>query len=223
MKTGELILALALLAPSARAAEAQPPPAPARAMADTSGFLPRWLHASVDAGPGWMQAPAVVRSRYTVGLSAALDLAVRPARGVTLAVRADYMDLPAGTLRYVTDPTSGRTVPLAAISDVGHGSLFAPMGVVAIRAGGSWWAEVGAGMAYFHSGLAAFDFLDPGTGGIVHVPDESGWGPAMNAGVRFDFQPNARDRLYLMGRVCGTRRADRRLVFLSLRVGYRIP
>lgn len=198
-----------------------PPAHAARAEADSSRFLPRWLHGFVEAGPGWMQKPTNVRRRYTVGLSGALGLEVEPASRVRVMLRADYVDLPLGTGSYGGVYDSSGATPVYRINSIGRGHVASGLATVALRVRGGISLEGGGGWGYFESGLPAVNFVDGATGQLMHAPGETGWGAITTAGLRYEFTPNGRDHLVLSARWFAIERDGVRLDFVPIRVGYR--
>ena len=94
-----LVLPLSVLAPSARAqgygddgggrhhrhAGASP--------ADTSSFLPRWIHPWIELGGDWLDGPKYMKGLYTSGEAFAAGLTARPNRRIEYRLALDFQTL----------------------------------------------------------------------------------------------------------------------------------
>jgi hypothetical protein len=192
---------------------------------DTSRFLPRWLHASLEAGVSWMQGPHEVSNRYSAGLAFGGAFWVAPAAGVRVSAQVEYFDLPnGGNGSFGTYQRSGgqtNTTPLYNYNAFGGGHTIEGLGVVSVRAWRGVWVEGGAGHGYFASGYPKILFFDGATGEAISIPGESGWGPAYTAGAAYEFTVRRREHLYVSGRWTRLERGNVQLDFVPLRIGVR--
>ncbi len=178
-----------------------------------SGRWQLWGH----LGPGWLESPAEVRQRYKAGLDFAVSGDRRFADRVALRAHIDYLDLPS------TQPTLVliNGLPYATNPDYGHGWQLASVVDFAVRPWNHFWLEAGGGGAYFNSGFSGSTIVDLNTLSEVPITAPSGWGGVWNAGLRYEFKPTLRDRLFAEYQFYDMTRAGTRLSLMAIRVGYR--
>ncbi|MBI5167960.1 MAG: hypothetical protein HZA61_00585 [Candidatus Eisenbacteria bacterium] len=177
------------------AAPAQPagrPPDDPGAPRDTSGVLPTWMDGAVEAGVGWMADPQRVKDRYSAGMDVALVLQAKVAPALRFGVRVEYHDLPSNNEGFAV--TSGGLVSLR---DFGDGKVYDAVATASARVWSQLWLEAMAGYGYFDAGFGDVSFVDGLTGENFVPPGRTGGGPVVGAGVRYEFQPTRRDRLYV--------------------------
>ena len=212
-------LAITLLLPAAAAAS-EPV-----VVVDSTGFFPRWLHASVSAGFSWIASPHEVGDRYAPGLVLGGALSVMPATRLRVTLEAAYHDLPsASTGYYGTWQSSGGGIgstPLYSGARLGNGSATLFGAVAAVRLWRELRLEAGGGGGYFDSGYPKILFIDGATGEYFRVPGESGWGALLTAGLSYEFKVRKRERLVVSGRWLRLDRSPEQLGFVPIRVGYR--
>lgn len=216
LATAAALLAAAVALPCAAAEPPAFEPGSPYVLQDSTRILPRWLEGQVQAGIGWMGSPSFERQRYQAGLTGAVAAEARPAAQLALRARIAYLDLPPDPFDvYLADATVTEFT-----DEIGHGGLF--MGLIEAATPLPWSMSVfaGAGGARYGSNAAVGILLPDGSS--FRALEESGWGTAWSAGLRYAFQPNPRDHLYLEGRsesvaVGGGFR------FWGLTLGYRFP
>jgi len=221
-----LSLALALAAPGAALASGPDlGQAVQDAKPDTSKFLPRWIHASLGAGISWMQAPSWVRVRYGPGIALTGNLWASLLPGARLAVELEYLDLPANTNGFATTykakDGSTYTIPYDYYTNTGAGNEINGLAVLSFKVWRNLWVEGGVGGGHFSSGYSGIEFLDNATGRTVSIPDDSGWGPAITAGLAYDFQVGKGSKLFASARWVRLARDTETLHVVPLRIGYR--
>jgi hypothetical protein len=218
-----LVLLLTLLVIPALASAQRPPDprGPDDVRPDTTRFFPRWMMATAQAGVGWMAGPSHFSSRYQPGLDAGLSLAVQPAKRLRFGVAIEYHDLP-------PDPNANRAYydstgayPVVSIELTRGAHLAAGLATASVRVWRTFWIEGGIGRGYFESGLAGFHFNDGATGEYLFQPSGSGWGTVVSGELRYEFQPNKRDRMFATAGWRGMDRGGERLTFIPLHFGYR--
>ena len=226
--SGTLLLLFGLMLGSPAAAQMDGPPhAHARGHRahgpDSTRFLPRWLHSYAELGPGWMQLPVDIRTRYGASLSLGLGLDVDPVSPLQLAVRGNYYMLTPKDAAYsgFYDPNS--PAPGYELTGGGTGHLIDLLFVTSLRARGPFWIEGGVGGGHFGSGYPDEAFQDPLTGNIVDIVGKSAWGGAFSIGTRYEFQPTPRDHLFALVRWETFDDRGTALQFWTLRAGYRFP
>lgn len=209
------LLLAALLSPAgAHAAESA-------AVIDSASFFPRWLHPSVSAGFSWIASPHAVGDRYAPGLVLGGALAVTPASRLRVALEGAYHDLPNGANAYYGEYQGGSATPLYNSSGIGDGSATLFTATVAMRVWRQLRFEAGGGGGYFNSGYPKILFIDGATGEYFRVPGESGWGPAVTAGISYEFKVRRRERIGVSARWLRLDRSPEQLDFVPLRVHYR--
>lgn len=179
-----------------------------------SGKWQLWGH----VGPGWLESPAEVRQRYKAGLDFGMSGDRRFADRVALRAHLDYLDLPSTqpNLVLINGLTYANVNP-----DYGHGWRLAGVIDFAVRPWNHLWLEGGGGGAYFNSGFSGSTIQDLNTGNDVTISAPSGWGGIWNAGLRYEFKPTVRDRLFAEYQFSDMMRSGTRVSFMAIRVGYR--
>lgn len=178
--------ALALAQPPA-----PPPPGGAPAKRDTTfvGALVR--HGWVEAGIGWVAAPAHMRRRLEAGQGFAAGVQARPAAPLLLRLGAEYQILLANgeaTYEYLPGKTfSGDSVTF---------DIQSRAWTLGLRAEAGWrgplgvWLFGGGGRQYFDGGLGDFaGLIDDGV--VLRVPEvaRDGWGWSVTLGAARSLQP----------------------------------
>lgn len=193
---------------------------------DSSRFLPRWMHASLEAGVSWMQSPAAVKDRYNAGVALGAGLTATAAPRLRLAARLEYLDLPNGEAGYYgsyqTVDGQAYAYPSGRYSAFGGGHSFEALALASVRPWRQLWLEGGAGWGHFSSGYPRIQFLDGTTGEWIDVPGESGWGAAWTAGAAYEFRVGRKpDHLYASVRWVRMDRDGTALDYVPLTIGYR--
>jgi hypothetical protein len=198
-----------------------PATAPAKAKADSTSRLPLCLIG--EGGIGWMSSPSEVRRRYNAGVDVALSVELRGRSPWALAARAEYHDFPNSSSIYSGYYNSNGAFPTSLanatlVSGRAYDLVISPM----LRFARDWWIDAGAGYGYFDSGFGSDQtFIDGATGQEVKVPGTTGWCGVATAGIRYEFQPNPRDRVLVGGRWYELVLKDRTLQCFRLGAGYR--
>lgn len=192
---------------------------------DSSRFLPRWMHASLEAGVSWMQSPREVSDRYRAGVAFSGALTASAAPRMRVATRLEYLDLPNGAYGYYgsyqTQGGQVYSVPRGRYNAFSGGRSVEALALAAVRPWRNLWLEAGAGHGYFASGYPRIQFIDGATGEWIDVPGQSGWGPVWTAGVSYDFVVKKRDHLFASARWTRLERGGLSLDFVPLGIGYR--
>lgn len=224
-RTFALAAALALALPCAALASGTDLGNVVQAKRDSSRFLPRWMHASLDAGVAWMQAPREVSDRYNAGVAFGGGLAATVAPRLRFAIRLEYLDQPNGATGYYgsyqTVDGQPYVSPGGAYSAFGGGHSVEGLAVASVRPWRNLWLEAGGGHGYFSSGFPRIQFIDGVTGEWVDVPGQSGWGPAFTAGLSYEFTVKKREHLFAYLRWTRLERDGLSLDFIPLGIGYR--
>lgn len=196
-----------------------------QAKRDSSRFLPRWLHASLDAGVSWMQSPRAVSDRYNAGVAFGGTLAATANPRLRLAVRLEYLDLPSGEAgfygSYQTVGGEAYVTPEGSFSAFSGGHSVEGLATASVRPWRNLWLEAGAGHGYFSSGFPRIQFIDGTTGEFIDIPGQSGWGPAFTTGLSYEFTVMKRDHLFAYARWTRLERDGMSLDFIPLGLGYR--
>lgn len=209
-----LMLCLAAV-PEAHAQSPTEPGSP-YVISDSTRILPRWLEGQIQAGIGWMGSPGFERQRYEAGLTGAAAAESRPAQWLALRARIAYLDLPPDPLDVFFVGGTATEFTL----EIGHGQLVTGLLEASTPLPWALWLFGGAGGARYGSNAAAGVLLPDGSG--FRPLEESGWGTAWSAGVRYRFDPNARDHFFLEGRSEAVQIGDG-FRFWGLTLGYRFP
>lgn len=193
---------------------------------DTSRFLPRWMHASLEAGVSWLQSPAAVKDRYNAGVALGGALTATAAPRLRLAARLEYLDLPNGEMGYYgsyqTVDGQAYAVPNYGYNAFGGGRALDALVLASARPWRQLWIEGGAGYGHFSSGLPRIQFLDGVTGEWIDVPGQSGWGATWTAGFAYEFRVGRKpDHLCAGVRWMRLDRDGVALDFVPVTIGYR--
>lgn len=193
---------------------------------DSSRFLPRWMHASLEAGVSWMQSPASVKDRYNAGVALGGALTATAGPRLRLAARLEYLDLPNGEAGYYgtyqTVDGQAYAYPTGRASAFSGGHAVEGLALASVRPWRQLWLEAGAGGGHFSSGYPRIQFLDGATGEWIDVPGESGWGAAWTAGLAYEFRVGRKpDHLYAGVRWTRLERDGVALDFVPVTIGYR--
>jgi len=189
-------LASCLAAPGA--ARAAAPETPAEkvskpAAADTSRFLPRWLHLHGSAGLGWLASPEWMRKFYQAGQSYDAGLETRPGNTFRLRLNGEYQALPAVTHASFSFITSVPGLDSEPARDTIQVETRANGWIGSARLEAQWaiapqlWLIGGLGRGYLDTGLHnvhvgnSFESLD------FDFPGSSGWAWIGTAGASYEF------------------------------------
>ena len=217
-----LALACALL--GGTPALADEPGAESGAAADSARFLPRGVHFLLEVGATGMRSPTSVSDRYTQGLTFSGGLTTAGSR-TRLTGRIEYFDLPNGEQGYsgYYENNDGQISahPLGGNSVFHGGHSSQVMGLFSLRPLGPFWLEGGAGYGYWWSGYPGIQFIDGATGEYIDVPGQSGWAPALTAGLTFEFTPARGQHFHTSVRWTRLDRGDLALDFMPIVIGYR--
>ena len=189
-------LAACLWAPSrARGAEPEPPAAAAAkpATADTSRFLPAWLHLHGSAGLGWLASPEWMRKFYQAGQSYDVGLEARPGATLRLRLNGEYQGLPAVTdasFSFVTSlsldgvPTRD-TIKVEARANgwIGSARLEAQWALAP-----ELWVIGGFGRGYLETGIHSVHASDQYASLDLSFPGSSGWAWVGTVGTSYEFE-----------------------------------
>jgi hypothetical protein len=221
-----ILVALSFVPRCARAAPPEPPAVAAAkpAAADTSRFLPNWLHLHGSAGLGWLASPEWMRKFYQAGQSYDLGLETRP--GATFRVRLDgeYQALPAVTdaeFSFVTSlsldgvPTRDTIkVESRANGWIGSARLEAQWALAP-----ELWVIGGLGRGYLETGLHNVHASDAIESFDLDFPGSSGWAWIAIAGTSYEFEMFG-PRLSAEVRTSYLMRGTDRLQTWSIRLGW---
>ena len=174
-----------------------------------------WGH----GGYGWLGSPADVRSRYIAGLDAGASGDRRFGDRVAVRARLEYHDFPSKQ----PDVIFVNGYPYTSNTNYGHGWLGSALGGAAVRVVNHIWIEGGGGGGYLKSGFPAGQtYVDPISGRPLPLNGGTGWGGLWSAGARYEFKPNARDRLLAELQFLSMDRGGTTLHVWALCVGYRL-
>jgi len=183
------------------------------------------MHAGILAGASWMQAPQRVSDRYSAGFAIGGSLTIEPIDRVRFTAEADYLDLPSsGGGYYGAYSVNGIDTLVSAIGPqkgLGMGHAIPLLGIVSARIWRGAWLEGGAGAGYFDSGFPDIQFIDGATNTYVDIPGNSGWGPAVTLGLKYEFFLHNTDHLYASFHWVRLARGSEELEFVPIRLGYR--
>jgi hypothetical protein len=189
------LVALPFVPRPARAAPPEPPAEAAAkpAAADTSRFLPNWLHLHGSAGLGWLASPEWMRKFYQAGQSYAVGLETRPGATFRLRLDGEYQALPAVTeaqFSFVTSqsldgvPTRDTiTVESRANGWIGSARLEAQWALAP-----ELWVLGGLGRGYLETGLHNVHAGDATESFDLDFPGSSGWAWIAIAGTSYEFE-----------------------------------
>jgi len=175
---------------------AQPPaprPAPAAAAAprDTTWTDALVRHGWLEAGVGWIAAPAPMRRSFEAGQGIAAGLQARPIAPLLLRVGADYQLLLAnGKANYEYLPGKIFQGDSVTFDIQGRAWLLALRAEAGWRAPGGVWLFAGGGRDYFDGGFDGFvGLVDPDV--QLRVPEvaRDGWGWSVTLGAARSLQP----------------------------------
>lgn len=192
LRLSTLLLLWVSLAPVAQAQELTPPPAadgPRAAMADTSRFLPRWLHPVYSLGIGWIQKPVETRQRYEAGFGGTVGLEARPASKAALRLSGEYQMLPANARGTIVYTTTGTTPDTIAFEYGATGWTLGARAELAVNPLGRLWLQGGAGLAHFSAGIQNERSLGNGYQIDIKAPGTNGAGWLYSGAVRYDIDP----------------------------------
>jgi hypothetical protein len=218
--------ALACLATDPAPAAVPEPPADAVAApaADTSGFLPRWLHVHGSIGIGWISAPAFIRERYEAGQDFEAGFEVRLQPRLRLRLNGEYQVLPAlgrASYQFVSfqDLEGGTVMDTISFAWRKRGWLGAARTELQWRALPQTWLLLGAGRGYLSAGHRQYHFSNPFETLTLTFPGTNGWAWITSLGARYDFD--------IFGPVLGAElrwstldRPQDRLQTWSIRIGW---
>ncbi len=219
--------ALCALRPSAACAQpALPPAGPAPAAADTSHFLPRWLHPVYSLGIGWIQRPLQTRQRYEAGFGGYAGVEVQPAGRIGLRVSGEYQMLPAnaqGTIvqTVIVDGDGTTVADTLAFDYGGTGWTLGARGELTLNPVGRLWLQGGAGYAYFNAGIQNERSVSSGYVLNIKAPGTNGAGWLWSTTLRYDIDPAPQAPLSLELRWQALDREQDRLQMWRVGVGYR--
>lgn len=196
--TASLLFVLVLLGslPSFTLAQGGPPGRmpPRPAAADTSRFLPAWMHPFAELGGGWMVTPNYMRRWFQSGQGFAVGLAARPAHRLGVRAAIDVQMLPAihyYDLFSLVDDGTGNIVVDSSVVEIDEtawsGMLRPELGFMVAK---DLWLTAGVGGGYLGYGFDAYEKLGA-IGPEVRTPKgmRNGWGWLWTAAARWDFRP----------------------------------
>lgn len=196
-----------------------------QAKPDSARFLPRWMNASLEAGVSWMASPREVGDRYRAGVAFGGELVATAAPRLRLGLRFEYLDLPNGARGYLGTYTvhdsQAVAIPSSSYNGFHGGHTLDGLVVASVRPWRNLWLEAGGGYGYFSSGYPRVQFVDGTTGRMIDIPGQSGGGPALTAGLTYEFTVSKRDRLFAIVRWTRLERDGVSLDFVPLGLGYR--
>ncbi len=192
----------------------EPAGSPGDSLRTLAGPWQLWTH----IGAGWLGAPARIRQRHQAGLGLGMSGDRRLADRFALRARLDFDDLPSTQ----PDAILLNGIAYSVSADYGHGWFGSALGGAAIETVPNLWLEAAAGAGYFRNGFGSgSSYQDLVTGRQVPLEARSGWGNAWGAGLRYEFQPNRRDRVLGEVQFMNLDRDGTPLRFFAIRFGYR--
>lgn len=167
---------------------------PRSAAADTSRFLPTWMHAFGEIGGGWMVSPDYMRRWFQSGQGFALGLTARPAHRLGLRAAIDVQMMPAihhyDVVSILSDGLGNAVLDTSdvEIDDTAWSGLLRPE--VGFMFAHDLWLTGGVGGGWVSYGFEKYEKL--GVNGPYTLTPKgmrNGWAWMWTAAARCDFQP----------------------------------